>query len=764
MNLKSSIRALLMGGAMLVSASHALAESFVVEDIEVEGLQRIAPGTVFTYLPLKVGDAFDEAQSAALVRALFKTGFFEDVSLRRRDNVLIVVVEERPAISDIRFSGNKDIPKDQLQEALQQVGIAKGRVFNRSVLERLERELRAQYFARGKYNVQIDVQVESLPRNRVDIDITISEGQVAKIRKVTIVGNEDFDEEDLLDEFDSGLPSWWAIFSSRDEYSKQKLGGDLERLRTGYLDEGYAKFDIESTQVTITPDKRDIYITVNVDEGAQYKVRSVKLAGNLLVPESELMELVSIKPGDIFARTEVTSSITRITDRFGEDGYAFANVNAIPELDEETKEVDLTLFVDPGRRVYVRRINFHGNYKTVDEVLRRELRQMEAAWYSTSQINRSRVRIERLPYIEAASIQTRRVPGTDDQVDLDITVVERLAGSFTIGAGYSGSEGLLFNIAVTEDNFLGSGKRVAVNVNTSKVNTIYSFNYTNPYYTIDGVSRGFGVYFRETDAAEAEVTRFAANRWGGDINWGIPLTEYDFIRFSLGYEDTEIILGTDAALELHDFIDTYGDQYGAYKLNATYSHDTRNRTVFADRGNLQRVSLEVAGPGSDLEFYKLGYSALQYVPIWKQYLTLSLEGKVDYADYYGDTEVVPFFEHYFTGGSKSVRGYRDNSLGPLDSNGDPYGGTFRTLGSMELLFPPPFSPDSRSMRLSLFTDIGQVYADYDTFDSDELRGSYGLGFTWLSPVGPLTFSFAKAFNDKPEDELESFQFNLGAGF
>lgn len=762
--MRYAIKALLVGGAMLASVPLARAEAFIVEDIEVEGLERIAPGTVFTYLPLKVGDSFDERQSADIVRALYKTGFFEDVELRRRDDVLIVLVEERPAIADIRFSGNKDIPKDQLEEALRQVGITKGRVFNRSVLERLERELRQQYFSRGKYNVEIDVTVEELARNRVDIDIEISEGKVAKIRKVTIVGNEDYDEDDLLGDFDSGLPSWWAIFSSRDEYSKQKLAGDLERLRSTYLDEGYARFDIDSTQVTITPDKRDIYITVNLEEGEQYRVRSVKLAGNPLLPEDELMELVSIEAGDIFARAEVTDSITRITDRLGDEGYAFANVNAIPELDDETKEVDLTLFVDPGRRVYVRRINFHGNYKTRDEVLRRELRQMEAGWYATSQVNRSKVRLQRLPYIEDVSVQTRRVPGTDDQVDLDVTVVERLAGSFTIGAGYSQSEGLLFNIAVTEDNFMGSGKRVSVNANTSSVNTIYSLSYTNPYYTIDGVSRGFSVFYRETDAEEADVTRFFANRWGGNINWGVPLTEYDFLRFSLGYEDTEIVLATGAAQELQDFVAAYGDEYGAYKLEATFSHDTRNRTVFADRGNLQRITTEVAGPGSDLEWYKVGYSFQQYFPVWKDVVSLSFETKVDYAMEYGDTDEMPFFEHYFAGGSRSVRGYKDNSLGPLDSVGDPYGGQFRTLGSMELLFPVPFAPESRSMRMSVFSDIGQVYEDYDTFDANELRGSFGLGFTWLSPVGPLTFSVAEAFNDQPEDDLEFFQFNLGAAF
>ena len=748
--------------AAVVPSVHA--QAFVVQDIEVEGLERIAPGTVFTYLPLKVGDEFEEKQSAEVIRALYRTGFFENVELRRRDDVLVVFVTERPAIADIRFSGNKDIPKDQLEEALQQVGISKGRVFNRSVLERLERELRQQYFARGKYNVKIDVEVDELPRNRVDIDITISEGKVAKIRKVTIVGNEDFDEDDLLDEFESGIPPWWALFSSRDEYSKQKLGGDLERLRSSYFDEGYAEFNIDSTQVAITPDKRDIYVTVNVQEGDQYRIRSVKLAGNLLLPEEELMALVDLEAGDIFARTQVTNSITRITDRLGDEGYAFANVNAIPELDEEAREVDLTLFVDPGKRVYVRRINFQGNHKTRDEVLRREMRQMEAGWYAASQINRSKIRLQRLPYIEDVNIQTRRVPGTDDQVDLDISVVERLAGSFTIGAGYSQSEGVLFNIAVSEDNFMGSGKRVSVQANTSSVNTVYSLSYTNPYHTIDGVSRGFTAFYRETDAEEANVTRYFANRWGGNINYGIPLTEYDYLRYSLGYEDTEIVLATGAAQELQDFITTYGDEYASYKLEASYTHDTRNRTVFADRGNLQRISLETAVPGSDVEYYKLGYNFRQYAPLWDKYLTLSFNATVDHAAEYGDTDAMPFFENYFAGGSRSVRGYKDLSLGPRDSVNDPLGGTFRTVGSLELLFPPPLAPDSRAIRMSVFMDVGQVYEDYEAFDADELRASYGLGFTWLSPVGPLTFSLAKAFNDQPEDELEEFQFTLGAAF
>ncbi|ANB03876.1 membrane protein [Ectothiorhodospira sp. BSL-9] len=742
---------------------HASNERFVIEDIEVEGLQRIAAGTVFSYLPVGVGDSFDEAQSAEVIRALYRTGFFSDVSLLRRDGVLVVMVEERPAINEIRISGNRDIKTDQLMDALQQVGMARGRVFNRSVLERMENELLQQYFARGKYNVQVDVEVDELPRNRVDVVIDIAEGRVARIQQINLVGNETYSDRELTRRFDSGEPPWYNPFSRRDHYSRQRLSGDLEELRSRYLDSGFVNFNIDSTQVTLTPDRKDIYVTINIDEGDQYSISEVNLAGDLVVGEEELRELLEIQPGDTFSRSRITRSANAISDRLGDEGYAFANVNPIPELDEENQTVALTFFVDPGQRVYVRRINFSGNTRTRDEVFRREMRQMEGGWYSASNVDRSQVRLQRLSYVENVNVETRRVPGTEDQVDLDITVRERLSGNFMVGAGYSQSQGVLFNTSLSQENFFGTGNRVSLAVNTSRVSTLYSLSYTNPYYTIDGVSRGFNVFYRETDAFRADISRYSSNRFGANVTYGIPLTEYNTFRITPGFESVEILTSDNTPDEIFDYLDAEGDRFDLYTLTTSLSHDTRNRTVFAEKGNLQRGTLEFSLPGSDLEYYKIDYRNQLFVPV-RENLTFKLSGEVAYGESYGDTGDLPFFEKYFAGGTRSVRGYRDLSLGPRDSRDDPFGGNFRVLGGAELIFPPPFMEEAPNVRMSLFLDAGQVYPSYEDFEADEIRASVGVGMTWLSPVGALTFSLAEALNDEPGDRLQSFQFNIGASF
>ncbi len=741
----------------------AQAADFVIDDIEVEGLQRIAPGTVFTYLPVRVGDRFEASRSAEIVRVLFRTGFFSDVSLQRRDNILIVQVVERPAINEIRISGNRDIKTEQLTDALRQVGIARGRVFNRTALERMESELLQQYFARGKYNVNVTVAVEDLPRNRVDIVIDINEGQVARIQRVNIVGNQAFSNEALLRRFSSGVPPWYAFFSRRDHYSKQKLAGDLEALRSRYLDEGFVNFTIDSTQVTLTPDRRDLYITININEGERYTISDVRLAGELVVEASELQELLEVSPGDTFSRARITASIEALTRRLGNEGYAFASVNPIPEVDDERRRIELTFFVDPGQRVYVRRINFSGNQRTRDEVFRREMRQMEGGWYSASAIERSRVRLQRLSFVESVDLQTRRVPGLSDQVDLDIAITERLSGSFVVGAGYAQSQGALFNMSLSQENFFGTGNRVSLAFNNSRINRIYSLSYTNPYYTLDGVSRGFNLYYRETDASRAEISRYSSNRLGADLSYGIPLTEYDSLRFTPGFERIEILTSERTPGEILDFLDQHGRTFNIYSLNAAFAHDTRNRIVFPDYGNLQRVVLESAVPGSDLEYYKASYQHQHYFQL-RPALTLGMTGEVGYGKHYGDTSELPFFEKYFAGGTRSVRGYKDYSLGPRDSNNDPFGGDFRVIGGAELFFPPPFMDESPNLRMSFFLDAGQVFAGYDDFAADDIRASTGVGLSWLSPVGALTFSMAHALNDKPQDRLQAFQFTIGASF
>ncbi|RMG58687.1 MAG: outer membrane protein assembly factor BamA [Gammaproteobacteria bacterium] len=755
---------LLMTGTLALASADLLAgEHFRIDDIRVEGLERIKAGTVFTYLPLKVGSRFDFDQSPEIIRTLFQTGFFKDVQLYREGDVLVVKVAERPAIADIKIEGNKDLETDQLMQALKGVGIAKGRVFNPTILERMEMELRQQYFGRGKYNVQIKTTVRHLPRNRVSIHIDISEGVAAKIHKIIVVGNHAFTDKQILSRLDSGIPAWWALFSSRDEYSKQKLAGDLEKIRSLYLDNGYIHFDIDSTQVTISPDRKDIYITINVKEGAQYKVGKVRLDGQFIVPREELEKLVQIHGGDVFSRQKLTDTTSAISKKLGAHGYAFANVNAIPDIDEKNRIVNLTFFVDPGKRVYVRRINFRGNYTTNEEVLRREMRQMEAGWYDTRRIDRSKVRLQRLPYIAEVNIETRRVPGVDDQVDLDVGVTERMSGSFTVGAGYSQSQGLSFNLGLTQDNFMGSGKRVATSVTASKSTQVFNLSYTNPYYTIDGVSRGFNFFHQNTDTTDLAITTYLINRTGLTVTYGIPLTEYDYFSTTIGPESTKVVTGTDTAQEIVDFVNREGERNTLLRWRNSYAHDTRNRTVFPESGNLQRIGVETTVPGSQINFYKLSYTGKYYHKIFGDTI-FTVRGNISHAAPWGDTVEVPFYEKYYAGGINSVRGYEDNSLGPVSvSTGNAIGGNFRTTATMELVFPSPFEEEASNFRMSAFVDVGNVFADVNDFDTQQLRASVGIGAIWLSPVGPLVFSLAQPLHDQPGDRLQRFQFSVGTG-
>src|SRR3569832_37200 len=738
--------AMLMLGAALPPA-YAF-DAFHIQDIRVEGLQRIEVGTVFNYLPVNVGDTLDEARAAEAVRALFKTGFFSDVHLQRVGDALIVVVEERPSVNKVKLTGNKDIHSEDLTAAMKRIGLAEGHIFDRSALEQVERELERQYFARGKYGVKIKTKVEPLERNRVDVSIEIDEGDVAKIREINLVGNKKFSTGDLLKVFQLGPPTLMSMFSQNDQYSKQKLAADLETLRSFYLDRGYIDFNVESTQVANSPDKKNVYITVNLSEGDQFTVSEVKLAGELKVPEAELQPLISVAPSDIFSRKEVTESAARINERLGKEGYAFANINPTPDVDRERRTVKLTFFVDPNKRVYVRRVNVSGNTRTRDEVVRREVRQMEGGWISTEQVNRSRVRLQRLGYFE----------------EVNVDVKERSSfGSLMAGVGFSQSQGVLLNASVTQDNFLGTGKRISAQVNNSQVNTIYSFSYTNPYYTLDGVSRGFRVYSRTTDAGQANVGDFSADAYGAAVNYGFPLSEYNSARLSLGYEHNAINTTTATPQLYRDYLTRNGDNFDAIKLTLGWSHDTRDEAFFPTKGMLENLSLDTTLPGSGLDYYKASNRTTWYRPLNKRF-TFSLDGELAYGAAYGGTNEFPFFENYYAGGIRSVRGYRSNSLGPRE-NTIPLGGAFRVLGSMELLFAPPFAGENnKSFRMGAFVDLGNVFEGYDTFDAGEIRYSSGVSATWLSPIGPLTFSLAIALNDKPGDETEFFQFSLGAAF
>lgn len=754
------LRTCVLLGAASVTQQVLAFEPFTVTDIRVEGLQRIAPGTVFSYLPIKTGENFDETRSVDAVRALFKTGFFKDVRIEHDQGVLVVVVQERPAISSIEITGNKDIESEPLLKSLKDIGFAEGRVFDRSLLDKVEQELQRQYFSRGKYGVKIVTTVNPLERNRVGINIDVSEGRAARIKKISIVGNKVFDDKVLLDDFQLSTPTLLSFYTGVDQYSKQKLSGDLETLRSYYLDRGYINFNIDSTQVSITPDKNDIYITINVTEGEQFRVKEVRLAGDLVVESETLFPLVDLNPGDVFSRKHVTETVSKISEKLGDQGYAFANVNTIPEVDQDTKDVVVTFFVDPGKRVYVHRINMVGNTRTRDEVLRREMRQMEGGWFSTSAVERSKVRLDRLGYFEEVNVETPTVPGTNDQIDVNYSVTERPSGNLQVGLGFSQSSGLLLNASVTQDNFLGSGKRVSFSFNNSDVNTIYSFNYLNPYYTIDGISRGFGAFYRSTDAGQANLSNYSSNTLGGNVSYGIPINEFDGVRLNVEYENLDLNTTTFSSQEIQDFITENGNQFDTIKLTGGWSHDSRNRAIFPDRGSSQRATAEVTVPGLDLQFYKLIYEQQTYVPLTKSF-TLLLNGEVGYGDGYGNLNELPFFEDFFAGGVRSVRGFKDNTLGPRDSLGDPLGGGLRVVGNVEILFPPPFFTKINSFRISTFLDVGNVYAGFNDFDAADLRYSTGIGATWLSPLGALSFSLAKTLNDKAGDETQFFQFTIG---
>ncbi|HCD03988.1 MULTISPECIES: outer membrane protein assembly factor BamA [unclassified Methylophaga] len=749
---------------LILLSSAAWAEEFIIKDIRVEGLQRISAGTVFNFLPVKVGDELTENDVRGIIRSLFKSKYFNDVQVERDDGVLVIKVSERPAISSIEFVGNKDLDSAELTKSLRQIGFAEGQVFEQAMLERVELELQRQYFSRGKYGVAIDSEVTPLSRNRVAVRINMAEGVVATIGEINIVGNNSYDDEELLGEFESTTGGWLSSLTKDNQYSRQKLSADLESLRSFYLDRGYVDFTVESTQVTISDDKKQMFITINIAEGERYKINEVRLAGNLIVPEEELFNLVTIRKNSVFSRKAITSSSERLTDRLGNDGYAFANVNAVPDIDRETREVNLTFFVDPGRRAYVRRINISGNSKTRDEVLRQEMRQQESAWISTGAVERSRERISRLGYFEDVNVETLPVAGTSDQVDLDFNVTEMASGSLSAGIGYSQSDGIIFNANVTQKNFFGSGKHVRFGFNNSRVNTVYSFGYTNPFATVDGISQGFNLFYRETDAFEANIANYTTDVFGGDINFGIPISENNRINLAFGYENTQLDVPSNNEITRYDdFIEKEGDSFHAFPVTIGWSSDTRNNAILPTRGMSQSVSAEVATPIGDLQYYKLRYRNNWYTPL-NDTFTFALRTDLGYGKAYGDSEQFPFFQNFYAGGIRSVRGFRANTLGVREAD-RPLGGNLMVTGGAEIIFPIPFMKKAlRSFRLSTFVDVGNVYDVDQSFEADLLRYSTGLSAIWISPFGAMSFSIAAPLRDQPDDETEVFQFSLGSTF
>ena len=782
--LLAAIPALLAVPAVLAQVA---AGEFTVGDIRIEGLQRISEGTVFNYLPVNIGDRLDQRRIEESLRALYATGFFRDVELRREGGTLLVVVQERPSIESFTIEGNKDIKTEDLEKSLRNVGLARGKTFNQSTLDEVERFLTDQYYSRGKYGVRVDTRVEEVPGNRVKIAIDIAEGKRSKIRQINIVGNQSFDDELLLDQFKLHTPNWLSWYRQDDRYSREELSGDIEKLRSFYLDRGYANVDVESTQVAIAPDKDDIFITMNVKEGEVFRISDVKIAGNLVVPEAELRALVQVRRGDVYSRRMVTATTELMALRLGQDGYAFAKIDPVPQVDPESKEIAITFLVEPGNRAYVRRINFSGSTGINDDVLRREMRQMEGGYLSNAAVERSKQRLQRLPFIEKVEVETTPVPGTPDLVDVDFQITEGLPGQFSGGIGYSESQSVLLNGSFVHSNFMGTGNRVAAEANAGQYSKIFSLSHT--YRTISQFTSASSDFETETGTLA--------------VDYGWPITEFQSLRLGLSAQRSDLFTDPNSsAREAVEWVknngDTYtetinagippvgytyyGTKFDTFELTLGWGFDSRNRTIFADRGARHRVSLGYTIPGSDVEFYSLNYDYLQFIPVSRLF-TLMLNTELGYGMDIGDTTSIPPYRNFFAGGPESVRGYRDARLGPKDSFGNPYGGNLKVTSQVELLLPMP-EKWRNTARFSAFFDIGNVFStghvdfvgrdgvtpvEYE-FAFDKLRYSTGLAVQWMAPLGVFRFSYALPLNDEKGDqvhygdETEGFQFSIGQAF
>ncbi|WP_028488130.1 outer membrane protein assembly factor BamA [Thiothrix lacustris] len=750
---------------LLAVSQAAWAAAFVVRDIEVNGLERVAAGTVLNYLPARVGEQFNDAKSADAIRALFQTGLFDDVQLGRRGDVLVVTVVERPAIGELNIKGNNKIPSEKLMQVLKLRNISKGDTLDKAALATIQRELEEQYQGMGHYGVDIKTTVTPLERNRVAVNININEGNAARIQKVNITGNQAFSDAILLKQLESGPRGAFSIpfLSDSDKYSKEKLMGDLDALNSFYRDRGYINFEITSADVSMSPDKKNIFLNVAVNEGSQYKIGNVSVSGNPGLSKEQLGQSIKLRKGEVFSQKALEETRKNLSNKLGAQGYAFTKVAATPDFDEANKQVGILLSVDQGKRTYVRRIDIRGNNRTKDEVYRRELRQVESSWFSKEQVERSKTRLERLPYVEEATIESEPVAGTEDQIDLIVTVKERSSNQFRVGAGYSQSQGVLFNVNLNQDNFMGTGKQLDMNVDNSDVNKNYSVGYTNPYYTPDGISRGFSGYYKEYDAEAEDIASYASNRYGGSVNYTVPFSEHDSVYASLGAEKRKIVLGTDPAERITSFVDKNGAEYTQLPVTVSYVHDTRNRTIFPTEGQRHRVSLQANVPGSDLQYQKLSYDGSAYKPITDN-VTFAVKGKVGTTNTSGGLDGAPFFDKYYAGGIGSVRGFEQNSLGSQDENDDPIGGDLTVTGTAEVQFPMPLAEDVKGLKMSTFVDGGNVFNKNGDFKSDELRYSAGVGAVWLSPLGPFEVSYAKPLNAKDGDKEQQVQFSIGASF
>ena len=782
---------------VMLPFSSMAAGDFVVKDMRVEGLQRISEGTVFNYLPINIGDRVDNIRIGEAIRALYGQDLFDDIEMRRDGETLVVVVRERPSIESFEIEGNKDIKTEDLTESLRNVGLARGRTFDRSVLDNVEMFLREQYYDRGKYGVVINSVIQDRPNNTVRIMVDVKEGDRAKIRQVNIVGNETFDDDEIRSDFTLDTANWLSWIRQDDRYAKEALEGDLEILRSFYMDRGYADFKIESTQVAISPNKKDIFVTININEGDVYTISEVKLVGEMVVNEAYLRRLILAQPGSIFNQTLLTQTSDLMAFRLGEEGYANAEIEPVPELDREKKEASVTFYVNPQNRVYVRKINFNGVDQVDDEVLRREMRQMEGAYLSNSLVDRSKIRLQRLPYVENVEVNNQPVAGSPDLVDVDFDIEYRMPGQFSGGVGYSEAQKIMLNGSIVHTNFLGTGNRVALQLNSGRFQKLYSLSHSDPYRTMDGVRRTVSINYRDITQFTSAASDFSTTSAGGTVDYGYPISEYQTLSFGLTYQHSELLSSTNSTRQAQEWVANngnpfvenvgngavfFGTEFDTFELIVGWTFDSRNRAIFANRGTRQQIFLSYAIPGSDVQFYQARYSFTKYVPLWSNKWTLRVNSELGIGEALGDTTALPPYKQFYGGGPQSVRGFKESYLGPRDSFGRPYGGNVLVASQVELILPLPEKWASQA-RASLFYDIGNVFNTGEvTFtdklgapleykpDFDELRASVGIGVQWLAPLGLFRFSYAYPLNayDGNDryygDELERFQFSIGQAF
>jgi outer membrane protein insertion porin family len=746
---------------LLVASLASAVEPFAVKDIRVEGLQRVEPGTVFATLPLRTGDTFTDDKGTASIRALFALGLFKDVRLETKDGVLIVVVEERPTIQDVIFVGTREFDKDNLGKALRDVGLATGRAYDKALADRAEQELKRQYVSRSLYGAEVITTVTPIERNRVNLTFTVIEGEVAKIKTLRILGNKAFSESTLRNQFDldtTGLMSW---YTKSDRYTRNKFNADLETLRSYYLTRGYLEFKIDSTQVALSPDKQKVDITIAVTEGLRYVVSSVDLKGNYLAKDEEFKSLVKIAVGQAYNSETVALTTKAFTDLFGKFGYAFAQVESVPDIDKVTAQVKLTLVAEPSRRAQVRLINISGNSKTKDEVVRREFRQYEASWYDGDKIKLSRDRVDRLNYFKEVKIETQEVPGAQDQVDINLAVVEKPTGNLTIGAGISSTEGLTLQFGVQQDNAFGTGHFLGININTSKYNRIYSINTTNPYFTADGVSRTYELYQRQTRPYSTVGGDYQLITTGLSLRFGIPFTELDRVYLGISAEQIQIESGSNIPASYLAYADTFGYKSRSYPLTLGWSRDDRDSVIVPSRGQYQRLNSDYAKTG-DAQYTRTSYQFQQYIPINKQY-TFALNTEFGWGRGLGGRPF-PVFKDFYSGGLGSVRGFAQSSLGPRDVTGAYIGGPKKITLNAEINTPFPGAGNDKTLRLYGFYDAGNVFGENESYDFTKLRTSAGIGVSWISPLGPLRIAVARPIRAFSGDRIERVQFQFGTAF